>query len=172
MVLERQMSATEREMVKELARRRQRITFARDPIKVLSLFAWVCADAARSFVDWLVHHRRTGLYPLITLIAAYAIAAAVPGAHTPYLDEIRVDAEFVVWWVGLGVLSSIGLGTGMHSGLLFLFPHILKVCRSAEACGAIRPPTHPPRTPPEATASERGVRGASPRISVRSALPA
>ena len=137
MVLERQMSATEREMVKELARRRQRITFARDPIKVLSLFAWVCADAARSFVDWLVHHRRTGLYPLITLIAAYAIAAAVPGAHTPYLDEIRVDAEFVVWWVGLGVLSSIGLGTGMHSGLLFLFPHILKVCRSAEACGAV-----------------------------------
>lgn len=137
MVLERQTSAAEREMVKELARRRQRITFARDPIKVLSLFAWVCADAARSFVDWLVHHRRTGLYPLITLVAAYAIAAAVPGAHTPYLDEIRVDAEFVVWWFGLGVLSSIGLGTGMHSGLLFLFPHILKVCRSAEACGAV-----------------------------------
>ena len=48
----------------------------------------------------------------------------------------RIVAEFVVWWVGLGVLSSIGLGTGMHSGLLFLFPHILKVCRSAEACGA------------------------------------
>lgn len=35
--------------------------------------------------------------------------------------------EYVVWWVGLGVLSSIGLGTGMHSGLLFLFPHMLKV---------------------------------------------
>jgi hypothetical protein len=34
---------------------------------------------------------------------------------------------YVVWWVGLGVLSSIGLGTGMHSGLLFLFPHMLKV---------------------------------------------
>ena len=32
-----------------------------------------------------------------------------------------------MWWVGLGVLSSIGLGTGMHTGLLFLFPHILKV---------------------------------------------
>jgi hypothetical protein len=34
---------------------------------------------------------------------------------------------YIVWWVGLGVLSSIGLGTGMHSGLLFLFPHMLKV---------------------------------------------
>ena len=36
-------------------------------------------------------------------------------------------AAFVAWWFGLGVLSSIGLGTGMHSGLLFLFPHLLKV---------------------------------------------
>ena len=33
---------------------------------------------------------------------------------------------YAVWWIGLGVLSSIGLGTGMHSGLLFLFPHMLK----------------------------------------------
>lgn len=35
---------------------------------------------------------------------------------------------YTTWWLGLGVLSSIGLGTGMHSGLLFLFPHMLKVC--------------------------------------------
>lgn len=41
----------------------------------------------------------------------------------------QVVVRFVVWWVGLGVLSSIGLGTGMHSGLLFLFPHMLKVRR-------------------------------------------
>jgi hypothetical protein len=43
------------------------------------------------------------------------------------MDELRTTAEFVIWWVGLGVLSSVGLGTGMHSGLLFLFPHIFKV---------------------------------------------
>ena len=41
--------------------------------------------------------------------------------------EAELWLQFVVWWIGLGVLSSIGLGTGMHSGLLFLFPHILKV---------------------------------------------
>ena len=35
--------------------------------------------------------------------------------------------SWAVWWLGLGILSSIGLGTGMHSGLLFLFPHMLKV---------------------------------------------
>jgi len=43
------------------------------------------------------------------------------------LSEAEDWAQFMLWWVGLGVLSSIGLGTGMHSGLLFLFPHMLKV---------------------------------------------
>lgn len=43
--------------------------------------------------------------------------------------------SYAAWWVGLGVLSSIGLGSGLHSGLLFLFPHILKVCLAVERCG-------------------------------------
>lgn len=52
----------------------------------------------------------------------------------------------MTWWIGLGILSSIGLGTGMHSGLLFLFPHMLKasaaggrgwaqLCRAGLAAG-------------------------------------
>jgi hypothetical protein len=49
------------------------------------------------------------------------------GEAADQLAELEEGVQFVVWWVGLGVLSSIGLGTGMHSGLLFLFPHMLKV---------------------------------------------
>ncbi len=36
-------------------------------------------------------------------------------------------AFFVIWWVGLGVASSIGFGTGLHTFLLYLGPHIAKV---------------------------------------------
>jgi hypothetical protein len=55
-----------------------------------------------------------------------------PTAPSPALQPTnRPDPKewflYVTWWVGLGILSSIGLGTGMHSGLLFLFPHMLKV---------------------------------------------
>ena len=50
------------------------------------------------------------------------------GREDARVDEAETWLRYVVWWVGLGILSSIGLGTGMHSGLLFLFPHILKVC--------------------------------------------
>ena len=56
-------------------------------------------------------------------------------------------AAFVAWWFGLGVLSSIGLGTGMHSGLLFLFPHLLKVWPMSPAVQFKR--SHVPLLPTE-----------------------
>mmetsp|Transcript_32511 Transcript_32511/g.74283 ORF Transcript_32511/g.74283 Transcript_32511/m.74283 type:complete len:497 (+) Transcript_32511:71-1561(+) len=46
--------------------------------------------------------------------------------------------EFAVleagWWIILGILSSVGFGTGLHSGVMFLFPHVLQVVTSAEVC--------------------------------------
>ena len=129
------MSASEREMIRALARRRQRLSLLRTPTAVLALFLATCADGVKAFCRWLVHHRRVGLYPLLCLVAAVTIGKAVDGPHSATLHETTLNVEFLVWWFGLGVLSSIGLGTGLHSGVLFLFPHILKVCRSAEACG-------------------------------------
>ena len=129
------MSAAEREMIRALARRRQRLSLLRKPTAVLALFLATCADGVKAFWRWLVHHRRVGLYPLLCLTAAVTIGNTMDGPHSTTLRELTLDLEFVVWWFGLGVLSSIGLGTGLHSGVLFLFPHILKVCRSAEACG-------------------------------------
>ena len=49
------------------------------------------------------------------------------GIAERFVSEAEAWIQYVVWWVGLGVLSSVGLGSGMHSGLLFLFPHMLKV---------------------------------------------
>lgn len=50
------------------------------------------------------------------------------------------EAEYMLadaaWWIGLGVLSSVGLGSGMHSGLLFMFPHVLRTCTAVSSCGA------------------------------------
>ena len=49
------------------------------------------------------------------------------GQQVARLEAAEMWVQYVIWWIGLGILSSIGLGTGMHSGLLFLFPHMLKV---------------------------------------------
>jgi membrane protein YqaA with SNARE-associated domain len=53
---------------------------------------------------------------------------------TNMADGFEIGLAFVSWWVGLGILSSIGLGTGMHSGLLFLWPHVFRVVTAVEKC--------------------------------------
>eukprot|EP00759_Apiculatamorpha_spiralis_P034262 PhF_6_TR35381/c0_g1_i5/m.51425/K21248/VMP1; vacuole membrane protein 1 len=35
----------------------------------------------------------------------------------------------------LGVMSSIGFGTGLHTGMLFMFPHIYLTIQAVEECG-------------------------------------
>jgi hypothetical protein len=43
--------------------------------------------------------------------------------------------KYSTYWVVLGILSSIGLGSGIHTGLLFLFPHIINTCFATINCG-------------------------------------
>jgi hypothetical protein len=48
---------------------------------------------------------------------------------------VQIWFAYCSWWLILGILSSIGLGSGLHSGVLFLFPNIFKVCLAVESCG-------------------------------------
>jgi hypothetical protein len=41
---------------------------------------------------------------------------------------------FCAFWILLGVASSIGLGTGLHTFVLYLGPHIAKVTLAASEC--------------------------------------
>ena len=73
-------------------------------------------------------------YPLLALWAgthAYAPALyAVDGA----LFWPELILKEAAWWLVLGVLSSIGFGSGLHSGLMFLFPFCMTVVTTAERC--------------------------------------
>ena len=41
-----------------------------------------------------------------------------------YPQNFVVEAT---WWLTLGILSSVGLGTGLHSGIMFLWPFCMSV---------------------------------------------
>ena len=53
----------------------------------------------------------------------------------PLLQPIKAFLFFAAYWVLLGVASSIGLGTGLHTFVLYLGPHIAKVAMVATNCG-------------------------------------
>ena len=45
--------------------------------------------------------------PLIIIaIALYKIE----GEHTPFVNRIYIEIEWILWWLILGILSSVGLG--------------------------------------------------------------
>jgi hypothetical protein len=116
---------------------RDRLVFHRRPLRTLLLFLAVAKDGLTAAIRYIVAHPVFRLL-VVPMLAAYGIAAAIDGPHQSYVKLIWLIGEDAVWWIGLGVASSIGLGTGMHSGLLFLFPHIAKVVLTAGECNSLR----------------------------------
>ncbi|KAF1776914.1 SNARE associated Golgi protein [Phytophthora cactorum] len=106
---------------------RKKLTLFRRPLSVLYHFGVV-------FLRFLNRATRFVLLPLLLM---WLVASSRDGSHRQLLDEFNESVKFVVWWVGLGVLSSVGLGTGMHSGILFLFPHIFLVVQGAQECRSL-----------------------------------
>ena len=44
---------------------------------------------------------------------------------------------FFGFWTGLGILSSIGLGSGLHTFILYLGPKVARFVMASQECGNI-----------------------------------
>eukprot|EP00899_Mesostigma_viride_P003175 jgi/Mesvir1/12859/Mv05887-RA.1 len=113
---------------------RDSLTLLSRPLTVLKYFGLAVGDWLRSTAGYLLTHKPL-LVLLLIVAPGVAIASQVQGPHLKVLHEIWVYLEFIVYWVGLGVLSSIGLGTGLHTFVLYLGPHIMNFTLKATACG-------------------------------------
>ena len=58
-----------------------------------------------------------------------------------YLDlnrNLALDlCSFALYWIGLGIASAIGLGTGLQTFFLYLVPHIAQVVMAANECNQV-----------------------------------
>jgi vacuole membrane protein 1 len=119
----------------QLSERRSHLTLFRSPLPTFGAFATSTGQNLWNGLRWLAAHPAT-LFLLIPLVLLYTFLKVAGFAHSQ-VHEVEMWIEYTVWWVGLGILSSIGFGSGMHSGLIFLFPHMLKVCLAAEKCNSL-----------------------------------
>ena len=71
--------------------------------------------------------------PILLIIVCHFVIGTIE-----IIEYFYIFIEWILWWLILGILSSIGLGTGMHSGLLFLFPFIGQVCMTAATCHSLQ----------------------------------
>ncbi|XP_063696203.1 vacuole membrane protein 1 isoform X2 [Culicoides brevitarsis] len=112
------------------------------PIDTFKYFLLECITLSKIYGKKLLEHKKciAVLFFLTTLITVFY---HIPGKHQSYFDSFREHAFFVTYWVGLGVLSSVGLGTGLHTFLLYLGPHIASVTLAAYECNSLDFPKPP-----------------------------
>uniref|UniRef100_A0A0N5ASN8 Conserved plasma membrane protein n=1 Tax=Syphacia muris TaxID=451379 RepID=A0A0N5ASN8_9BILA len=85
------------------------------------------------------------LYVVTVTLISCAVwwICGVPGFHQPYIDLIRKNGLVSCSWIGLGILSSVGLGFGLHTFLLYLGPFIAQVTVAAYVCQSLDFPEPP-----------------------------
>ena len=52
------------------------------------------------------------------LLSCISSGCCAAGQQEELIGEGELWLQYAVWWVGLGVMSFVGLGSGIHSGLL------------------------------------------------------
>ncbi|KAF9198047.1 Vacuolar membrane protease [Haplosporangium sp. Z 27] len=83
---------------------------------------------------WIVSQQY--LLLVLPLIAAIIYSLyQTDGAHQPILKHAESGLIWYGYWTLLGIASSVGLGTGLHTFILFLGPHIAEVTLTAYKCG-------------------------------------
>ena len=159
----------------ELTEAREAMGLLKTPFTVCKLFASAAMDFAVENVLAVGTHRLT-LVIVYPALALWVISRQVaPGLYDApdclgnaggLLYYPSLMAYEAVWWLLLGILSSIGLGTGLHSGIMFLWPFVMAVITNVEACGSTSfsaQYNHPCGASPAARATQPRVCISSPR---------
>lgn len=80
---------------------------------------------------------------MTTLVALFTLMLHLEGSHLPYVQHLYKKILWCLYWCGLGILSSVGLGTGLHTFILYLGPHIASVTLAAYECNSLDFPEPP-----------------------------
>ncbi|XP_012288002.1 vacuole membrane protein 1 isoform X2 [Orussus abietinus] len=118
------------------------LTLWKHPIATLSYFLQELFIDCMSLARKTLQYRRLVLTVVIFTVS-FLILSRVSGPQQQTFKNWETKLIWWLYWVGLGVLSSVGLGTGLHTFVLYLGPHIASVTMAAYECGALNFPEPP-----------------------------
>jgi hypothetical protein len=100
------------------------MTLLKSPLKTSLLFAHICA---RSTVEAARNHAYIAILLSAIAIAGYFDVQLrtldLSGGSFDFREDFSIAG--IMYWVGLGFLSSFGMGFGLHTFVLFLAPAII-----------------------------------------------
>lgn len=90
----------------------------------------------------LISYKKTMLISSV-LFLLFLLIYNIEGSHQQSVELVESLLLSAIYWFGLGIASSVGLGTGLHTFLLYLGPFIAQVTLAAYECGTIKFPRPP-----------------------------
>lgn len=127
---------------KKLAKEIKSLVLWKSPLKTLKYASLEVFFLIKTNVDRLLHQRAL-LLAIIGLLSTVLVLIYTPGQHQHVIDVFKSKGFFMCYWLGLGILSSVGLGTGLHTFILYLGPHIASVTLAAYECSSLNFPEPP-----------------------------
>lgn len=121
----------------------QNIGMLKSPVTTFMLFLQYAGEVAAFGVKRVLTSRLTWFCVVPAIVSWIAAKFIWPDGFNPpvcgeteggALWKVEMMTMEVLWWAILGILSSVGFGTGLHSGVMFLFPHVMEVVTAGEAC--------------------------------------
>ncbi|MFH4976250.1 hypothetical protein AB6A40_002959 [Gnathostoma spinigerum] len=121
---------------------RQKIVLWRRPFQTTYYFI----RELLHFISEALYHLWCNKWKVLLTVLLTCLVVCVyhmPGAHQAYVNRLEKRFFSCVYWIGLGILSSVGLGTGLHTFILYLGPHIASVTMAAYECNSLDFPEPP-----------------------------
>ncbi|OVA05472.1 SNARE associated Golgi protein [Macleaya cordata] len=115
----------------------ENLTLTTQPFKTLKFFILAAIQYVKRSISYLL--RKGGWLMLLSTltVALGVLLITIDGPHEQHVQEFLHYFRFGLWWVALGVASSIGLGSGLHTFVLYLGPHIALFTIKAMKCGRV-----------------------------------
>eukprot|EP00249_Psilotum_nudum_P014997 c25110_g1_i1 orf=456-1430(+) len=118
------------------ARQRKRLTWSKQPYSVMKYFTLAFSEHLVQMSSYIISHRWVLAFSCVCFII-WTTLFAVEGPHEQFMQECLAYFWYALWWVGLGVASSIGLGSGLHTFVLYLGPHVALFTMRSTHCGRV-----------------------------------
>ncbi|KAH9574856.1 hypothetical protein CY35_01G081500 [Sphagnum magellanicum] len=119
------------------AQQREGLVLTKRPMATVKLFSLSVLQQLRRLSAYVIVHQHMVSAFCVFLLINITTLAILDGPHEKYVREVLAYLRFGIWWVGLGVASSIGLGSGLHTFVLYLGPHIALFTIRATQCGRV-----------------------------------
>lgn len=121
---------------------RESIVLWKQPMTTIKYFVKEVSLLLSTYGRKIIQYKEIVFFGIIFSVFLYLLMNFFE-IQQPLMQKIYKKILWCLYWMGLGILSSVGLGTGLHTFLLYLGPHIAQVTLAAYECESLNFPEPP-----------------------------